>query len=630
MRSAEENNLEKDLKRWFNKLQKRVQKLIDTYYEDELFFLHVNKVYTIVEDMKPEYNAILLKHGLNVFYNAREVATTLYTIQQKKVSSKASLYEPKIIRPEDMGLFRTNPQIEDSLRHNTFVASDTTLARVTNNITNNLADSYHEGVGIKDAGRRINKEFSSLKGWESKRIARTEINSAQNVGSFSTYDELGVEYHMWWTGQDERVRDSHEDLHGHIVAVGNTFSNGLLHPGDKSGRIKEWINCRCTSIPYIIPLGMMAPLGMSEFTEADLIPIPGYTPITVDALNGDYPLDYYIEGGVMDQYKLKTTPSSFDEQKYNNLKTVEEVADFFGYKIEEHPNDMFIQTWKESYGENVFCLYDEKHNCRLVFGKGKSLSNLIDITNSGKGEFDFKEIIKIYNEAPKALKSSTNEILFIPRFAMDSANTHLQSQSITVFEGALTKKPTYSPRRFPEINATTQDFEHTLYHEMGHAFDAKYTMAKRKGLFFHEFKDLELSYGKKWKKARELDYKHQKELGFTETFDTTNYGGEGLEEDFAEMCALVSNYKKGNKYYADSTIKIPDPSRPSGFSRRKRSIEEIKKHNPNRWKLMEELLGEYQNKPINEFETRYSKGVKPKELKAMMSSNLHKILEEKL
>ena len=288
MRSAEENKLEKDLRRWFNKLHRKIQKLIDTYYEDELFFLHINKVYTIVEEMKPEYRAILLKHGLTQFYNARETTTTLYTIQQKKVSTKAGLYEPQFIREEDVGLFRTNPQIEDSLRYNTFQASDTTLARVTQNITNNLADSYHEGLGIRDAGRKITKEFSSLKGWETRRIARTEINSAQNEGAFSAYDDLGVEYQMWWTGKDNRVRDSHRPLHGHIVAVGNTFSNGLLYPGDKSGPIKEWINCRCTSIPYIIPLGKMAPPGLTEFTEDQLIDIPGYTPITVeDALNGE-------------------------------------------------------------------------------------------------------------------------------------------------------------------------------------------------------------------------------------------------------------------------------------------------------------------------------------------------------
>ena len=367
MRSAEENKLEKDLRKWFNKLQRKIQKLIDTYYEDELFFLHINKVYTIVEEMKPEYRAILLKHGLTQFYNARETTTTLYTIQQKKVSTKAGLYEPQLIREEDVGLFRTNPQIEDSLRYNTFQASDTTLARVTQNITNNLADSYHEGLGIRDAGRRITKEFAGLKGWESRRIARTEINSAQNEGAFSAYDELGVEYQMWWTGKDNRVRDSHRPLHGHIVAVGNTFSNGLLYPGDKSGAIKEWINCRCTTVPYIIPLGKMAPPGLNEFTEDQLIDIPGYRPVTVeDALNGEYPLEYHTEGGVIDQYRM-------------------------GSKINERNAMLYSVPIKESLMKNQFAVPTEDLSEFGITEKGLETIQRIQKRNFGESkEFGFR------------------------------------------------------------------------------------------------------------------------------------------------------------------------------------------------------------------------------------------------
>lgn len=374
MRSAEENKLEKDLRKWFTKLQRKIQKLIDTYYEDELFFLHINKIYTIVEEMKPEYRAILLKHGLTQFYNARETTTTLYTIQQKKVSTKAGLYEPQLIREEDVGLFRTNPQIEDSLRYNTFQASDTTLARVTQNITNNLADSYHEGLGIRDAGRRITKEFSSLKGWESRRIARTEINSAQNEGAFSAYDELGVEYQMWWTGKDNRVRDSHRPLHGHIVAVGNTFSNGLLYPGDKSGPIKEWINCRCTSIPYIIPLGKMAPPGLTEFTEDQLIDIPSYRPVTVeDALNGEYPLDYYQADGVIDKYRTDSPYRQLKNAIADELKGFipdEDIemlsSEFAKYKLQTDKLKFETMSAWDSEGKQVLNNYTDYLDTRIM------------------------------------------------------------------------------------------------------------------------------------------------------------------------------------------------------------------------------------------------------------------------
>lgn len=450
MRSAEENNLEKDLRRWFNKLHRKIQKLIDTYYEDELFFLHINKVYTIVEEMKPEYRAILLKHGLTQFYNARETTTTLYTIQQKKVSTKAGLYEPQLIREEDVGLFRTNPQIEDSLRYNTFQASDTTLARVTQNITNNLADSYHEGLGIRDAGRRITKEFAGLKGWESRRIARTEINSAQNEGAFSAYDELGVEYQMWWTGKDNRVRDSHRPLHGHIVAVGNTFSNGLLYPGDKSGPIKEWINCRCTSIPYIIPLGKMAPPGLTEFTEDQLIDIPGYTPITVeDALNGEYPLDYFYDG-VIDKFPKEDNTRK--KQKYTILDNFNERYKDYGSIIFEGSG--VIDFDRDGLKNERFFKYSFK---------GSDLTIYQSILNHPR---TIIKVLNYYKSLPPELTSECKTIVL--------SNQHLQLEGNgkVKYLGGFTKQDSVDVITIlNKPGLTNEDIEKVLIHELAHTID---------------------------------------------------------------------------------------------------------------------------------------------------------------
>lgn len=305
MRLEEEKALSKDLRKWFNKLKRRTNKIIEKYYEHELFPFYVNNISLAIEDMKEEYVDILTKHALNQFYRSQETTRLLHDIKvERNISNKyqSSLddfktYDAPFIRfHETESLFKPHPVIEDNIRKEVFTASQTTLARVDQRITSNLAESYNEGLGIKDAGRKIEKEFSSLKGWEAKRIARTEINSAQNMGTFNSYDELGVEYHQWWSGQDERVRDSHQHLHGKIVRVGNTFSNGLKHPGDRSGPLREWINCRCTSLPFIMPAGMMAPPGMIEFTEEDLVPIPGYEPMTFeDALSYETPI---VEGNM--------------------------------------------------------------------------------------------------------------------------------------------------------------------------------------------------------------------------------------------------------------------------------------------------------------------------------------------
>jgi len=57
------------------------------------------------------------------------------------------------------------------------------------------------------------------------------------------------------------------------VRVGEPFSNGLYYPGDRSGgdgTIREWINCRCRLVPFLMPEGKMAPIGKNWFYEGDL------------------------------------------------------------------------------------------------------------------------------------------------------------------------------------------------------------------------------------------------------------------------------------------------------------------------------------------------------------------------
>jgi hypothetical protein len=62
------------------------------------------------------------------------------------------------------------------------------------------------------------------------------------------------------------------EVDGEIIPMGGTYSNGLQYPGDMSGPIEEWINCRCSNAPFVIPYGYMAP-SFSPFREDDLIPI---------------------------------------------------------------------------------------------------------------------------------------------------------------------------------------------------------------------------------------------------------------------------------------------------------------------------------------------------------------------
>ena len=525
MRSAEEYKLEKDIRRWFIKLQRKVQNLIEEYYEDELFFLHINKVYAIVEEMKPEYRAILLKHGLVRFYNARETATTSYTIQQKKVNIKSRLYKPKLIIQKDLGLFRTNPQIEDRLRYNIFQASDKTLNRVTENITDNLADSYHDGLGIRDASRKIIKEFAGLKGWESHRIARTEINSAQNEGAFSVYDELGVEYHMWWTGKDARVRDSHKPLHGHIVAVGNTFSNGLLYPGDKSGPIREWINCRCTTIPYIIPLGKRVPPGLTEFTEDQLIDIPGFRSVTVeDGSEGESSLDYYHEG-INQLPKIEN-----NKQKENHA-----ILDNFNERYKEDYESIIfddiedIDFKRKGLKNEIFLKYDFKD---LNINIYKSVSN---------HHITATEVFNYYKSLPQELTSQCKTIILSNQQIKETVNGNIE------YVGGFTKRDSLDVITIlNKPGLTKEEIEKVLIHELAHTIDGdnfRYSNSEFYEIIYNESKQKLLD-----KKIYNESNAHISKYSRDFTYEALN-GGKGYNrpysEDFAEC---VVEYIKNPKH----------------------------------------------------------------------------------
>jgi len=170
-------------------------------------------------------------------------------------------------------VLREVPDVGDPsgvLREQTFTASRNTIERMKGNVLETLAEARDLGLGQDAAARMLRDNFEHMSDGELKRIARTEINGAQNTNKFAKFQKAQVQYHQWWTARDNDVRDSHEEMHGQIVRVGERFSNGMLHPHDRTGPIEEWINCRCTIVPFLMPSGMTAPRD-GPFYQKELI-----------------------------------------------------------------------------------------------------------------------------------------------------------------------------------------------------------------------------------------------------------------------------------------------------------------------------------------------------------------------
>ena len=264
-----ERQLERELQRFFDRLGKQVQQNLEEYWSDHLLQGQVDLITKPISEAQAEYYLILQKYDKREYQLGIREAERLVKLSKKPIAEKA--IKPRLFKRLD--LFATLRGAEQDLLDKVFIASQATLERVDTSIKTLLTEGYQSGKGINYVANLLVKRFDQLQTWEAQRIARTEIHNSHNTAVMDTYQELGVEYTMWISaGDDGRTRDSHLEVDGEIIPVGGTYSNGLKFPGDTDGPIEEWINCRCSNAPYVIPYNYTAP-PYSPFREEDLIKI---------------------------------------------------------------------------------------------------------------------------------------------------------------------------------------------------------------------------------------------------------------------------------------------------------------------------------------------------------------------
>ena len=142
-----------------------------------------------------------------------------------------------------------DPNVErmfnDKLHKFSFEVNDTT----NKELKRSFREAIIEGENIRMINERASKVFRMARGYRTVRIARTEILGAYGAGNYrSMVDSRVVETRRWLATRDSRTRDSHADIDGEVVKLKQRYSNGLRFPGDWTGPLEEFINCRCTEI----------------------------------------------------------------------------------------------------------------------------------------------------------------------------------------------------------------------------------------------------------------------------------------------------------------------------------------------------------------------------------------------
>ena len=182
----------------------------------------------MVNQATPDVYALNMNYGTYQIEKASNINTsfTLYNhaaVERLIKDNPKLLPSPKVDIPKD---YRWNQQ----------------------HIQSSITQGILQGKSIP----AIAKDLQRVTGMDENaaiRNARTAMTGAQNAGRMDSIKRaqargIGVKK-GWLATLDHVTRDSHVDLDGEVVEPEKTFSNGLMYPGDPSGRPEEVYNCRC-------------------------------------------------------------------------------------------------------------------------------------------------------------------------------------------------------------------------------------------------------------------------------------------------------------------------------------------------------------------------------------------------
>lgn len=111
-----------------------------------------------------------------------------------------------------------------------------------------------QGESMDKIAKRI-MNVQEMNKTQAIRSARTIVTGAENKGRQDSYARAEADgiilQKEWIATNDGRTRHSHAVLDGATVDQDKKFDNGLMYPGDPSGRPEEVYNCRCTLVAKV-------------------------------------------------------------------------------------------------------------------------------------------------------------------------------------------------------------------------------------------------------------------------------------------------------------------------------------------------------------------------------------------
>jgi 2'-5' RNA ligase len=216
------------------------------------------------------------------------IVADLYTASANKVLASISKAAP----PDFVAPVVTNDVSEAYLRNAT-----NRLKNIGNDLWTHasagLADGMAAGEPIEQLSSRV-QLAAHVTEPRADVIARTEVNTAANFGSFtyaSMANDAGVGMTKeWLCVLDSRVRPDHRNANGQVQQMSDPFNVGgwsLAYPGDMNGPAGEVANCRCDIVYNMTD----ASGGTTEVGDSSTMGVIDDTDVTdvMSSMGGDMP-----------------------------------------------------------------------------------------------------------------------------------------------------------------------------------------------------------------------------------------------------------------------------------------------------------------------------------------------------
>lgn len=147
-----------------------------------------------------------------------------------------------------------------------------------------LLDGFQQGESIPKLAARV-RGSAKLSQRRATAVARTEVVSAANAGSYATAQSSELDMtKVWLATEDARTRPTHHAADGQSQPLAQPFMVGgssLAYPGDPGGAPEETHNCRCTII-YEIPDAVVKQAKKSQPAKAQPEPEPQAPPVPAE------------------------------------------------------------------------------------------------------------------------------------------------------------------------------------------------------------------------------------------------------------------------------------------------------------------------------------------------------------